>query len=516
MPLSIAKDLAPGERVLTNLYRQTICEIATRGSYRNAAIVFNVLTKRKDTEDELSVRTMAHDVMNEGKLLIDCKEAWAAQTLEKYGFDPITGFYPGDALPANLQNQRPREVTFCPWNIAGYTEAQWNNLCQSREVKSIASENGKTFSAPCTSTYKTLKKRRTSRVKVEPDKITSLCTDYIRQVNYLDGDSRHWIRHKWTLEIDPEEILYIAADAVLVPEQSKTRISGGKEHMKESSTRVSHWNIRVEASVQGAEMVYNITSLRIEEAFKELVALILEEGLSNRFFVFFTDGEECIFKTIELFFKGHWNYTIYLDWYHVVKKIYDKTSLFIQGTRVVDPQGEKEYYKRGPKKGQIKSQEMTSLSRLYARELVIQLWFGNVEEAIVYLKNIDMAVIKKSGVAEQQKLIKYLEGKGKYITCSGLRKKAGLRNSSNGSENLNQIDVSIRQKKQGMSWQEEGSSALSSHTCLRENGEQDDWFIRRTFHPRLKPVKKKQNSTKVEEATVADTDFAIETGTDAY
>ena len=88
-------------------------------------------------------------------------------------------------------------------------------------------------------------------------------------------------------------------------------------------------------------------------------------------------------------------------------------------------------------------------------------------------------------------LIKYFKNKGKYMTCYALRRRAGLRNSSNGSENVNDVTVSRRQKDDNQAWRETGSSS-SANTS---NGEDDLWFSKGelTF---LMECKKQKDSSK--------------------
>ena len=82
--------------------------------------------------------------------------------------------------------------------------------------------------------------------------------------------------------------------------------------------------------------------------------------------------------------------------------------------------------------------------------------------------------MKNKGEAER--LSKYLENKREWITCYALRKKAGLKNSSNGVECQNNVLVAERQKNGRASWRPEGSGYLSSITALFSNGEDREWF----------------------------------------
>ena len=63
-----------------------------------------------------------------------------------------------------------------------------------------------------------------------------------------------------------------------------------------------------------------------------------------------------------------------------------------------------------------------------------------------------------------------------HLTCYALRKRVGLVNSSNGSEQQNQLLAGQRQKQPLMAWRETGSSALASVASMYRNGEDGQWF----------------------------------------
>ena len=57
-----------------------------------------------------------------------------------------------------------------------------------------------------------------------------------------------------------------------------------------------------------------------------------------------------------------------------------------------------------------------------------------------------------------------------------VRKRLGLRNSSNIGEKMNDLLVSDRQKHNGMSWSPGGSIALAALEALKRNHEYEHWF----------------------------------------
>ena len=74
------------------------------------------------------------------------------------------------------------------------------------------------------------------------------------------------------------------------------------------------------------------------------------------------------------------------------------------------------------------------------------------------------------------KFVDYLNKKREWITCYALRKRAGLRNASNGSEGINDVLVANRQKVEGMTWGEKGSYSASNQSVIYANGEDGLWF----------------------------------------
>lgn len=82
-----------------------------------------------------------------------------------------------------------------------------------------------------------------------------------------------------------------------------------------------------------------------------------------------------------------------------------------------------------------------------------------------------------------------LTGKQWYRTVGfkqlAIRKKLGLRNSSNRGEKANDLVVSFRQKHNGMSWSQQGSFALSTLDTLVRNDNHQPWFEQRTVDFRL-------------------------------
>ena len=116
----------------------------------------------------------------------------------------------------------------------------------------------------------------------------------------------------------------------------------------------------------------------------------------------------------------------------------------------------------------IKNQIMT--------ELLGWLWLGKVEKAIDLLRDLNADHIKNA--MQRDNLITYLSRNLDCIPCYALRKKLGLRISSNPVEKANDLLVSDRQKHNGMSWSAQGSTSLATLTALHRNSEESNWLLK--------------------------------------
>lgn len=203
-------------------------------------------------------------------------------------------------------------------------------------------------------------------------------------------------------------------------------------------------------------MKYVIDGLGIRKVLIVLIAFLLHNGLfENKCLVFFTDGADDIKKAIREVFV--WRpYRIIPDWYHLKKKCRERLSMAMRGR-------------------EIRNEVLTKILQF--------LWLGKVEKAVEYLKALDNGKIKNKEHIE--KLIAYLDRNFSYIPCYALRKKLGLRVSSNRGEKANDLVVAQRQKHNGMSWSKTGSSGLANVNALFLNKENENWINKKTIEFRL-------------------------------
>lgn len=111
------------------------------------------------------------------------------------------------------------------------------------------------------------------------------------------------------------------------------------------------------------------------------------------------------------------------------------------------------------------------------------LWLGKVDAAEEYLRGLDGNMVRN--ISEIELLIAYFERNRNNIPCYELRKKLGLRVSSNRGEKANDLVVAQRQKHNGMSWSKAGSSGLANIRVLFLNKEDENWITRRKLEFKL-------------------------------
>ena len=265
-----------------------------------------------------------------------------------------------------------------------------------------------------------------------------LVADYNREI---DKDRKlKYEEDYFRIEPSSDRCCYISIDDIGVRFQKERRKGKYKKDRKFIENTVIH--------IQADDLQYTITSIGMKDAFRLLVAFLLENGLMERYrLVFFTDGAVCIRDYIEKYF-GFRQHTIILDWLHLKKKCNEILSQAIKGTK-----DEKKEIKRG---------------------LMAILWTARIDKAIKFIDGIKKCNIKNPNLLEYIK--GYIDRKSPNITCYAMRHKLGLRVSSNRGEKANDIVVASRQKHNGMSWSNKGSGALAIITTARVNGELQHWL----------------------------------------
>jgi hypothetical protein len=233
----------------------------------------------------------------------------------------------------------------------------------------------------------------------------------------------------------------------------KQKASGRKQGSPPKEKREMVYN--TVAHIQNKESkTYTLNTSTIPQTMIIVLAFLLSNGLLSKpgSLVFFTDGARDLRAAIQNIF-GFLSFKIILDWFHLKKKCKDLLSMAIKGK-------------------QDKNQLLT--------ELLAWLWLGKVDQAMKLLLEVSQESIKNQ--KELNNLTNYLDRNSNCIPCYALRKKLGLRISSNPVEKANDLLVSNRQKHNGMSWSAEGSTSLATLTALRRNSEDRQWLLHHDIH----------------------------------
>jgi len=250
----------------------------------------------------------------------------------------------------------------------------------------------------------------------------------------------------------------ISSDEVGVKRQTESRpCEDGKSQPKRVENTVIHIEMANETDDPkiASSSSYILNGSSVSAAFRLLFGFLCMNGMLGNTLVFFADGAKNLNNAIAAMFSFA-NIKIILDWYHLRKKMEETLSTICN-------------------------------NRFYRNEMLQKamplLWRGNVVEAIATLKSIDMDMVKDKKTLNY--LMGYLERVRANIPNYMLRAELGLRNSSNCGEKANDLIVSNRQKHNGMSWSDNGSTTLASVSAILHNGELDSWINTGTLTMKL-------------------------------
>jgi hypothetical protein len=181
-----------------------------------------------------------------------------------------------------------------------------------------------------------------------------------------------------------------------------------------------------------------------------VVAFLVANKRIGSTWMFFVDGQRSLQDDLLRVFAWQGTLQLILDWYHVVKKCKEKLSEAMNNRHARNDT---------------------------AKRVLRPLWHGDVDAAITFLRQVEPKHIKAPDSING--LVGYLERNRSFIPCYVARRKLGLRNSSNRGEKANDIVVAARQKHNGMSWSQPGSSALATLQTLVCNDTHGKWLKER-------------------------------------
>lgn len=291
---------------------------------------------------------------------------------------------------------------------------------------------------------------------VECPKISTFSADEVTKVidEYNEGKEKD--RQIDTTQINevfenPAYSVNISVDDVGVIEQ---KANGRRKDSvpKESKHYVQNTVIHIQ---QGLNK-YILDGLGIRKTMILLTSFLLyNDLLNNKTLMFFTDGAVDIKNAIKDIY-GWRPYQIILDWYHLKKKCKEQLSMALKGREIRND---------------------------VLKQILVLLWLGKVDASIQYLRSLDKSKVRNAERIE--KLIGYFTRNREHIPCYALRKRLGLRISSNQGEKANDLVVAERQKHNGMSWSKPGSSGLANIRTLFLNQEDENWIARRELDFKL-------------------------------
>lgn len=240
---------------------------------------------------------------------------------------------------------------------------------------------------------------------------------------------------------EPTRSTQISLDDVNVKRQKSSRKAGLEPDKK---PKYAH-NTVAHIAHDGAS--YIINGRGIMRVLQLVLAFLLHNHLLSHNLIFFVDGYKTLYTAIGHAFCWFPATQIILDWYHLEKRCKEQLSLALKGR---------------------------AIRNTLLEQLLPCLWHGCLDRAITILQTVEPASIKNQDAFDT--LIDYLQRNRPYLPCYSVRKRLGLRNSSNQGEKANDLIVSDRQKHNGMSWSKSGSAALAAVTALARNREYNRWF----------------------------------------
>lgn len=387
-----AAGLGPKEMVVSPRMEELETTFVTNsgGSYRVALETLNRVLHR-DGSTEIKLRTL-HDRINRyGSAISEHIDAEVRDILESFGLDPDSGIQ--------------TDPTILAARVAAVSETDG-----ARQLEKYCA------------LVRDFNEGKPERLKIKMERLGEL-------------------------EIDPSHAVCIPVDEVCTNHQADhRRTKNGGKHIKDG---VYVENTVIPVVIGGTR--YIITDPDMKKACLKALAFLLKGGyLDGRPLVFFSDGATNIYSSIQELFSFY-PYKLYLDWYHLKKRIRELMSMAIKASK------------------EERHAQLAEINSL--------LWVGGVQEAIDFINAIDKKYVKDE--KNLRKVVAYLERKQMYIYCYALRAVAGLVNSSNIGEKSNDLVVAQRQKDNGMSWSYRGSSCLALLTAVRRNGELQDWIMHR-------------------------------------
>ncbi len=373
--------------------------------------LLNSLLHRTTEIDSLKLRTMTDLVEHIGMDRIRYTDAWADSVLNRHGWDPET------ALPTSQAFLAPDILAADLLTRNGNTDQDKKTICKM--IEEINKNRDPDAQIPDDSMKPFEINVNKNVVEISID---GVCAK--RQKDSRDfGNEASFVHDKYDCPVEYSR-----------PPEPKKRPS--------VETAVAHIEFKGETYIMIAQNMFQLG--------KNILAFLLDKNmLVENSLVFYSDGGTDIKGMIERIFS-FCPHSVVLDWFHIRKHGNESFSMGLKG-------------------GKANRKMQYEVKRRFYHIL----YAGNIDSAKQYLNSLDESKIKNPHYI--QSIINYLDRKEPSIACYAVRKKLGLRISSNKVEKANDLIVSTRQKGKGMSWSRFGSWGLASVTAMYLNNEQDIW-----------------------------------------
>lgn len=217
-----------------------------------------------------------------------------------------------------------------------------------------------------------------------------------------------------------------------------------RQEVKKESRKYIHHTV---AHIHQGDRSYTVSGYGVIAVLRVILGYLLKNDLVGNRLQFFVDGQKTLQAAILKAFSWFSNIGLILDWYHLEEKCKRQLSLAMKGRQVRNTVLEK---------------------------LMRYLWYGMVDRAVDYIEHLDRGLIKNQ--KDLEVLLNYMERNRPYLPCYEVRRRLGFRNSSNIGEKMNDLLVSSRQKKNGMSWSPGASVSLAALEAIKRNNEYQIWF----------------------------------------
>ena len=353
IPSELSGDLGSHEYAWTATTKKLSLEKSTKSSYQSSADDLNFMFNRAN-EEELSAQHIHNLVERTGKEIDLCINQETEIELEKNDYYQI---------PSLKEGSEESEKN----NEDGVQEVKEESMKKDVDTAKVAREENIKKDIEIDNTSNTKCDEQKDYYNKEFEEKFHAAYEEVSKNSYVNKTEKE-LRSE--IETNPNNTVYINIDGVIVKLQNMTRQT--KNGGIASKDRKTNEIIIVWISTNIG--TYVITARNEKEAVRRVVAILSKHSLikKEKEIVIITDGAKKIRNIImEVLESLHVRVKHILDWYHITKRVNEKISMALK-----------------PGKENKKTKEEVK------RSILTPLWYGNVEEAINAIENIDKSLIR--------------------------------------------------------------------------------------------------------------------------